>query len=223
MKKLFLCPIFAPFVGIVAFTAFGFCAWYSYFNADASFMHDGCAGDIWTYMMYVLAFISMIVCVKDFKGRYQDYILFLFLMLCALFREVGIQHMLTTTDTTAFKIHFFTNPNNPLWEKCRAAFLLVVVLGVAVLVVGKYFMKIWKGFWSKNPVYWTVCTLGAFGVLCKISDRLPSRYAAIVGKRMSEFEIYWYSIGEEGLEMCLPLLVAIAVWQYHFSQKKAIS
>ena len=59
MKKLLLCPIFAPLVGIVAFTVFGICAWYSYFNGDASFMHDGCAGDIWTYLMYVFAFVAI--------------------------------------------------------------------------------------------------------------------------------------------------------------------
>ena len=220
MKKLFLCPVFAPFIAIVAFTIFGICAWYSYFNGDASFMHDGCAGDILTYLMYVLAFVVMAVCFKDFKGKYQDYTLFIFLLLCAVFREAGIQHLLTSTDTTAFKFRFFTNPNNPLWEKCRAAFLLIVVLGVALIILLKYFPKIWKGFWAKNPVYWTICTLAVSGILGKISDRLPSKYATFAGHRLSEYEIYWYSIGEEGLEMCLPLLVAIAVWQYHLSKQK---
>lgn len=220
MKKLFLCPVFAPFIAIVSFTIFGLCAWYSYFNGDASFMHDGCAGDILTYLMYVLAFVTMAICFKDFKGKYQDYVLFIFLLLCAVFREAGIQHLLTSTDTTAFKVRFFTNPNNPLWEKCRAAFLLIVVLGAALIVLLKYFPKIWKGFWAKDPMYWTVCTLAAFGILGKISDRLPSKYAVFAGHRLSDYEIYWYSIGEEGLEMCLPLLVAIAIWQYHLSKQK---
>ena len=216
MKKIILSPIFGAIVAMVAFTFFGICAWHSYFLGDASFMHDWHAGDLWTYLMYVLAFAAMGVFAKDFKGKYQDYILFLFLMICAMLREAGIQHMLTSTDTTAIKIHFFTNPNNPLWEKCRAAFLLIVVLGAAAIVLWKYLPKIWKGFWAKNPMYWTICTLGAFGVIGKISDRLPSRYSAYFGHRLPEEVIYWFSIGEEGLEMCLPLLVAIAVLQYHF-------
>ena len=141
-------------------------------------------------------------------------------MLCGVFREAGIQHILTTTDTTAFKYRFFTNPNNPLWEKCRAAFLLITVLGAAGIVLFKYFPKIWHGFWNKTPMYWTICALGAFGVICKIADRIPSKYSSFEGHRMSDIAIYWYSITEEGLEMCLPLLVMIAVFQYHFSKEK---
>ena len=220
MKKIILSPIFGGVVGFIAFFVFGICAWHSYLFSDATFMHDWHAGDIWTYSMYVLAFVLMGVCAKDFKGKYQDYTLFLFLMLCAVLREAGIQHMLTSTDTTAIKIHFFTNPNNPLWEKCRAAFLLLIVLGAAAIVLIKYIPKIWKGFWAKDPVYWSICTLAVFGIIGKISDRLPSRYSAHYGHRLPEETIYWFSIGEEGLEMCLPLLVAIAVLQHHFLKKQ---
>lgn len=175
-----------------------------------------------TYAMYGVALITMVIFGRDFINTPQQtsYILFLVLWLAALLREMGIQHALTSTDTTAIKLRFFTNPNNPLSEKIVTAILVLSVVGVILKLLIQYTPKIIRGFFNFNPVYWTICTFGGIGVVSKIADRFPSNYYKSTGTKLTESTEIWFKLIEEAGEACLPLLFALALWQYHNSLKK---
>lgn len=173
-----------------------------------------------THITYCLSLPVILWCVRDFKGPgMKHYILFVFLWICGLLREAGIQHWLTSTDTTAFKLRFFTNPNNPIGEKIVAAFVLITVLGIAAYLIVYYTPKIIKGFFRLNPLYWTICTLGGMGILAKVFDRIPGNYRKIVGEFMPPPHRAFFGLLEEISETTLPLLVAFAFIQFHLMKK----
>ena len=80
--------------------------------------------DILTYICYFVLFYTLFLYRTDFQTKYEKniWLIFCFFALAAFLREAGIQHWLTTTDTTAFKLRFFTDPNNPILEKIIAFF-----------------------------------------------------------------------------------------------------
>lgn len=126
---------------------------------------------------------------------------------------------MTSTDTTAFKLRFFTNSNNPIDEKIIAAFILITVLGIAAYLIVYYTPKIIKGFFKLNPLYWTICTLGGMGILAKVFDRIPGNYRKIVGHFMDQPPKAFFGLLEEISETTLPLLVAFAFIQFHLMKK----
>ena len=221
MKKNFsLHTLFAPAVVLTFLTL---CFGLSFIlNPDRpiTFFFFLCALEIITYTMYGLAFITALILHRDFINTPQQtsYVLFLVLWLAALLREMGIQHALTSTDTTAIKIRFFTNPNNPLSEKIITAILVLSVVAIILKLLIQYTPKIIRGFFAGNPIYWTICTFGGIGILSKIADRFPGNYYKATGTHLTEATEIWFKLVEEGGEACLPLLFAIALWQYHRQQ-----
>ena len=71
---------------------------------------------------------------------------FLFFAGAAFLREAGIQHWLTFTDSTAFKLRFFTNPNNPFSEKIIAFLCLLSISGLFIYTMFLYLIPSVKGF-----------------------------------------------------------------------------
>lgn len=171
--------------------------------------------DPFAYCCYAFAFGIMISHTKPYETPLQKKHLSLFFVLffCALLREMGIQHWLTTTDTTAFKLRFFTNPANPIHEKIISATLLITVALIVLYLLIYYVPKIIKGFFEMKPLYWTVATFGGTGIICKIADRLPAnlRHA---GMELSPQTTAWIKLFEETTELCLPLLCALAFVQF---------
>ena len=128
---------------------------------------------------------------------------------------------MTKTDTTAFKLPFFTNPNNPLHEKLIASYILLVVAIVVIYLLVRYLPILFKSFFRFNPIAWTVATLGGTGIVCKIADRFPGNYKKIMETPLDPSIHAYIELFEETTESALPLLFALALIQYHFSQKKS--
>lgn len=150
----------------------------------------------------------------------KDYFSLLFLWLAAFLREMGIQHWLTNHDTTAIKLRFFTNPNNPLHEKIISGILVIAVLGVALSLFIKYIPKIWWGFWKLNPLYWTITTFGGVLLISQFCDRFPSKYFKATHENLSPLILEWLKLFEEGGEASLPILFALGFIQYARLKKK---
>lgn len=221
MKKLLLNPFLAPLC-VIVYVALFFGVQFNA-GADAIFHFTDTTLDTITYAIYALTAVVVVWAARDFKGaQFNHFILFVFLFICALLREMGVQHWLTKTDTTAFKLPFFTNPNNPLHEKLVAGYILLVVAAVVLYLLAHYLPFLIKSFFQFNPIAWTVCTLGGTGIVCKIADRFPSNYKKMMEMPMDPSVHAYIELFEETTESALPLLFALALIQYHFSQKKSI-
>lgn len=219
MSRMLLFPLIAPlfvllFVTVI-FLSVGF------LPADSIFHFSDTLLDKYTYLAYTVTFLVMILVRHDYKTETEknSFLLFGFLFFCALLREAGIQHWLTTTDTTAFKLTFFRNPHNPLSEKIISAYILFIVASVIIILLCHYLPKIIKGFFKFNPLYWTVCTFGCTGILCKIADRLPSNIRKMTGIEMDPQIHAWIELLEETTESCLPLLFALGLIQFHLMNR----
>ncbi len=171
-----------------------------------------------TYLFYGVAFgVAMCLACDYIRTPKQGtFFALCFLCLIALLREMGAQHWLTAHDTTAIKMRFFTNPANPLHEKIITAAILLLVVGVAVWLIVKYFKKMVSGFFKLQALYWTIATFALTGVVGKMIDRFPANYAKSTGEHLSEPVTYFCKLLEEGSESFLPLLFALALIQYHF-------
>ena len=215
MKKWILSPIFAPAVAFLIMLFLGGAAIYYHANGIDTFFDDGYFCDIVTYSLYGMLFIGLLLFYKDFKGKRLTWAILLFLNIAAILREAGIQHWLTTTDTTAIKLRFFTNPKNPLSEKIIAGILVLIVLGSVLYLIFKYAPKIWRGFWKKEPLYWSICSLCGMGLISKIADRFHGNWLKYTGEQLSE-DAYFFSIMiEETSEATLPLIALLALIQWH--------
>lgn len=219
MKKFVLNPLFAPFCVILYMGVFFlYCL-----NKTAQGIFDFVDGpfDVITYGGYLGGGLMILCFYKDYKTPFQkrSYFLFLFLLVCAVLREAGIQHWIPSQDSTAFKIRFFTNPANPIGEKILSLFILATVCGVVVYLLIKYVPAIIRGFFKLNPVYWTVCTFGGMGIISKFADRFPSNYWKSTGVQLDPMVHAWVELFEETGEATLPLLFALGVVQFHLMQK----
>ncbi len=220
MKSFLLSP-FTPIVFVCLFMGSMFVLSFlmNYDNPAVFYSTAGFLENI-TYMCYALALCVALYYNRDFRKNRQDYILFLILWGCALLREMGIQHYLTTTDTTAFKLRFFTNPANPLHEKIMAAFLLLMVGSIVLFLLIRYVSKIIRGFFDLNPLYWTICIFGGMGIVSKIADRFPGNYYKATGIHLDPDIALLLSWIEESGEATLPLLFALAFIQHHYLSQR---
>ena len=222
MKKFFLSPFFAIFFVIIALALYYGISYLIRFNYGVFDIEESGATEVLTYVFYGFTFGVMICFMNDYlhTPRQTTYFALLFLSLAALLREMGIQHWLTQHDSTAIKLRFFTNPNNPLHEKIIAASLVLLVLGVAVYLLIKHLKRMIIGFFKFQPVYWTIATFGALGVTTQFIDRFPANYAKMTGTHLDEPIRFALKIFEEGGESLLPLLFAIGLAQFHVILRK---
>lgn len=215
MKKYFLSPLFAPVTAILLMFVLGVMAVFSRVNGIYTFFDDGYFCDTVTYTLYLALFFALLLFYGDFKGKRLTWGILLFLDIAAVLREAGIQHWLTTTDSTAIKLRFFTNPKNPIHEKIVAGLLVLIVISAVLYLIWKYAPKIWRGFWNKEPMYWSICTLCGMGIISKIADRFHGNWMKYTGEALSP-QAYFFSIMiEETSEATLPLMALIALMQWH--------
>jgi len=220
MKKMLLSPFCAPLIVVVYISLF----FITHLTAttDTIFHFTDTTLDTLTYVVYALAGVVVIWAARDFKGtQFKTFILFAFLFVCALLREMGVQHWLTKTDTTAFKLKFFTNPNNPIHEKLIAGYILIVIAIIAIYLLVRFLPTLIKSFFQLNPISWTICTLGGIGIIGKIADRLPGNYRKAMEMPLDPSIHAYIKLFEESSESALPLLFALALIQYHFYIKKS--
>ena len=157
---------------------------------------------------------------KNFDSL-TDFSAGLFLSFVLFMRELGAHHWLASKDSTAFKIHFFTNPDNPLHEKLIAGAIVIVILTAAGYLLYRYVKPLIVGFFKLNPLCWTLATFGGFGIVCKIADRLPSIYSRRTGVAFTQDTVDFFSLTEETGEMLLPLLLMLALYQMNALKKAA--
>ncbi len=219
MRKLILSPLFAPaFILIYV----GFFVFYIFATGAASNTSEinaftGGAMEFITYFGYTLTAVIVLAFIGDFDTPKQHlpYAMYLFLLACAVLREMGAQHWIPSQDTTAFKLRFFTNPNNPLEEKLLSASILIFVIGIVLYLLIKYTKPVIHGFFKFNPICWSVASLGGIAVISKTIDRFPGNWRKYTGDSLEPLTQAWSVLLEETSEATIPLIFAIAVIQWH--------
>ena len=222
MKKFLLNPLCAIIVSILALCVFWMIEVSFYGNNPMLFYAENKGLEIITYTLYVLALFVVLGVSRGHipPDKKSTFWALLFLWFAAFLREMGVQHWLTKHDTTAIKIRFFTNPNNPLHEKIITAILVIVVVGTALWLFFKYVKQIFKGFFAFNPLYWTVATFGGIMIVSQFCDRFPSKYFKATHVHLDGDILYWLKLFEEGGEACLPILFALCFIQYTLIKTK---
>ena len=215
MKNLKQCLI-APLI-VVGFVAAAFLINTFGYNGDCTeFLKDGGPNDIATYFFYGVLLVSLIVFRKDFANKKAKrlHALFCFFTVAAVLREAGIQHWLASRDTTAMKLRFFTNPDNPIGEKILSGLIILSFAAVFVYTLWTTLPGVFRGFFKMNPLYWSIMTFLADGFVSKVVDRVPGN----LRKWGVLLDLEWYTackVVEETMETCLPVLAIYALWQYH--------
>ena len=221
-KKIFLSPYFAPVAFLVLWIAFmKGCFLYAPNGNALVLTEDGQVIDTVAKMGYVLLIAVLLLMTDDFKDRLKAWGIYLFFAICCFLRESGIQHHLSTTDTTPFKSRFFLNTNNPLSEKIIFGTVLLLVLAAILYIGFKYAKHLITSFFKLDTLTWSIATLCAIGVAGKIVDRYPSNYRKVHnGVGLDEHIYVFLQVVEETSEMFLPYLAILIVWQYHLKLKK---
>ena len=215
LKKGALSPFFAPVfvtVGMAVILAAGRTVLKPYleFHHWGVFPIEQISDAAWVVLFGV--FYACRDVFKREKGK-SDLVAAVFLSFILFMRELGAHHWLASRDSTAFKVHFFTNPNNPLHEKIVAGLIVALILAAAGLLLARYFVALVKGFFKLNNACWTIAFFGGWGIVCKAADRLPSIAHKKFGVVLSDDVVDFYSLVEEAGEMFLPLLLMLALWQ----------
>lgn len=223
MKKIFLSPFFTPTFFLIAWGLILATVLIFFPEQKFTITTDGEIIDIATYSGYALLIISFLFVYKDFNGRSAktDWIILFLLSVCALLREAGIQHHLSSTDTTPFKSKFYFNPNNPLSEKIIFGLVLLIVFGMLIYIAIKYTKYLVTSFFKMNTVTWSTAVLCCLLVFAKIADRFPANWRkAHDGVSMTREQIDLCSLIEESSEIFLPLIAVIILWQHHLICKE---
>ena len=223
MKKIFMSPYFTPVVFLALWLSFvGAIIHFYYPDGILPLTKEGGIVEAFTHFGYVVLIGVLLVVCDDYKDKVRTWGIFLFLALCALLREEGIQHHLSRTDTTPFKSRFFLNPNNPLSEKIIFGAVLLIVVGAVVYLAVKYSKHLVQSFFKFNPVTWSVAVLCTVGVCAKFVDRFPSNWRkAHDGVPLSDGVYAVLQLLEESSEMFLPYIAVAALWQYRLMQKNS--
>lgn len=220
LKKIFLSPFFMPVAFLAVWLSFMGVLYFGYPADVLRFTEEGKFIEIITHLGYITLIAVLLVVAADYQDKIKSWGIYLFLALCALLREMEIQHHLSKTDTTPFKSRFFLNPNNPLSEKIVFGAMLLIVAGAVVYLAVKYSKHLVHSFFKLNTVTWSIAVLCMVGVCAKIIDRFPSNWRkAHNGVPLSD-EVYTIcQLLEESSEMFLPYIAALILWQYHLLKK----
>ena len=223
MKKYILSPLFAPIFTLNTWLVFVCVLFVFYSDSLTDLLSEDGVLEKTTNFFYLPLLLALIFFCKPFmqnKKSKIEYGLYIFLSLAAFLREQGIQHWLTTTDTTAFKSRFFLNPNNPLEEKIVAGFLLILFASVLVYFAKNCAHHLIKTFFQMNTLTWSIATLCTWGVFIKFVDRFPSNYKKYMDTPLpADIKVNLNLIEETG-EMFLPVIAAIILGQYWLLHKK---
>lgn len=223
MKKVFLSPFFTPLFFLITWGIILAVVLIFFPEQKYEITKDGEIIDIATYCGYALLLGGFLYFIRDYKtwSAKTDWIVFFLLSICALLREAGIQHHLSSTDTTPFKSRFFLNPNNPLSEKILYGFILLVVFGMLVYIAVKYTKHLVTSFFKMNTVTWTTAVLCCDLVFAKFADRFPGNWRKMHNDvALPHEQIEVWSLLEESSEIFLPIVAFIILWQYHLLHKE---
>ena len=169
-----------------------------------------------TVVLYALAAALLIWFRPADNSRAQDiaFMVFLFLIVSLMLRELDAQLWIPSQDTTAFKINFFRNPKNPIGEKILAGGIVLIYIGVAIYLLRRYALFLIRGVFRLKTLPWTIGTLGAITLFAKIVDRMPANYQKATGIAYTVSEHALSSAIEECYEMYMPVLIILAIIQF---------
>lgn len=225
MKKYLTSPLFTPVFFSLVWLLWMCCIFiFEYDNLAGLLNKDSGPLEIITNLAYIPLLLAYIFYARAFmhnRGSRIDFAVFVCLGIAAFLREMGIQHWLTSHDTTAFKSRFFLNPNNPLSEKIVAGALLLLLLAMLIYLGVKYTRHLITSFFQMNPTTWSIATLCTIGVIAKFTDRFPSNYKHSHGFPLPEQLRQNIEIIEETSETLLPLIAAFVLFQYLLLHKKS--
>ena len=219
MKKYLISPLFTPVCVIMLWLLFMNVILLFFPELKFSITEDGNLVENITHAGYILMIVAFLFYFRDFWDKIFTFETFILLSIWAFLREAGIQHHLSTTDTTPFKSRFFLNPANPLSEKIIFGAVLLVVFGAVIYLAVKYTKHLIKSFFKMNTVTWSIATMCTILVVSKFFDRFPSNYRHSHEQPLSRQMIESFSLLEESIEIFLPYIVVIALWQYHQQRK----
>lgn len=220
MKKIFMSPLFMPVAFVLLWGAFMAGVYHLYPNDILSITEEGGIIEDITHFGYVVLIAVLLVLCDNFQDRIKTWAMLLFLSMCALLREQGIQHHLSKTDTTPFKSRFFLNPNNPLSEKIIFGLVLLIVAGAVIYLAVKYSKHLVRSFFQFNPVTWSIAVLCTVGVCAKWVDRFPSNWKkAHNGVALPEQTYAICQLMEESSEMFLPYIAVGALYQFKLQKQ----
>ena len=224
MKKIFTSPFFAPAFFCLLWGALLAVVLIFFPQEKFNITVDGNIIDIITNVGYVAMIATMLWLSKDYTDKITSWGIYLFLGIAAFLREGGIQHHLSKTDTTPFKLKFFLNPNNPLGEKIIYGLVLLVIFGALLYLAIKYAKHLIVSFFKLNTITWSTAVFCCVLVFAKFADRFPSHWRkAHDGVSMPTEHIEVWSLLEESSEMFLPYLVIIMLMQYHLLKKTTLT
>lgn len=221
LKRAFLSPFFAPLMFVFLWLAV-IGGIYVFIPQEEIIQQtfDGKCIDVVAKCGYLFLVALLFVFANDYKDKMRSWGLYLFFALICFLRESGVQHHLSTTDSTPFKSRFFLNPENPIYEKVIYGAVLLLILFGVIYLARLYAKTLVKSFFKLDTVTWSVATLCTTGVAAKIIDRFPSNYHKMSGERLSEDIYTLLQVLEEASEMFLPYLAMLALWQYHVLLKR---
>lgn len=213
-KNWFYHPFFAPIL-VIILTVFPLANWFL-LDRNTAIWITFIVDDYITVALYLIALVVVYIYRPKDNDRKQNFNfwLFEFVILGAFLRELGIQHWLTRTDTTALKIKFFLNPNNPVSEKMVAGLFLFLWAIIALYLLKRYALFMIREFFKLNATVWTIATTCIVTVFAKFIDRYPDNYSRFTGKPLSLFWDTGCSSFEEIYEAYIPILLMIAVIQF---------
>lgn len=223
MKKTFLSPFFTPIAFLMIWGSFLAAVLIYIPELKFEITKDGNLIDIITYSGYGILIAGLLYFVRDYKNSKSsmiDWALYLLLSICAVTREAGIQHHLSTTDTTPFKSKFYLNPNNPWSEKIIFGLVLIIFFGIIIYLAVKYTKYLITSFFKMNTITWSTAVFCTTLVFCKFADRYPSNYRHSHATPLPQESIEMWSLLEESSEVFLPYIALIMLWQYHLLKKK---
>ncbi len=224
MKKYLVSPLFAPVCFSLVWLFWMCCIFVFQYDKLPLLLDETGLLEQLTDFAYLPLLLTYIFIAKFFltnTEKRNDFIIFVLLGVSAFLREKGIQHWLTSHDTTAFKSRFFLNPNNPLSEKIIAGSILLLFFVLIAYLAVKYTKHLITSFFKMNPTTWSIATLCTLGVFGKFVDRFPSNYKRSYGISLPEELRLNLNIVEETSELFLPLIAAFIFWQYWLIQKKS--
>lgn len=173
--------------------------------------------EVLTYLFYGFGGGIIFCCAKDYlsdSSMIKTFAAIVFIYITMILRDMGAQGWLTTHDTVVTKIRFFTNPNNPMYEKIIAGLIMGLILVVFLYILIKNIKYLYKGLVKFEAIPWTSVTFFIWMVLTQIVDRFPAEYFKATGVNLIEPIRFAMKIFEEGGESLLPLLIAIMFLQY---------
>lgn len=219
LKKYFLSPFFMPIAFVLLwFAVMGF-IYFGYANDVLSQTEDGALVDVFAKCGYLLLIILLFVWADDFSDKVRSWGMYIFLTMSCFLRESGIQHHLSTTDSTPFKTRFFINPDNPIYEKVIYGIISLLILGCVVYLAINYAKHLIKSFFQLDTITWSIAVLCMVGISTKMIDRFPSNYKHIFHTKLSDQAYALCQLAEETGEMFLPYIAIAILCQHHLFRK----